>query len=556
MRLKNLELQGYKTFAGKAEFVFPTGITAIVGPNGSGKCVSGDTLITLADGRDVPIRELVEAALSGSQSVETLDDGMLTHENPQGIQILSLNPTTLHLEHHPVASFIKRQAPFSLLRIRTRAGREVTATPYHPLFTLENGHLRALDAQELKLGKRIALPRRLPVSGDQVDLPPFEVLQQFVHDDEIYVPNSESLKEWANTARTKFGTFVEWAHVADVPFTQFKGMLDKQAVNTSVLVRLAHAAELTPPLDGRLKSHGPTQFLLPSTFTPDLARFLGLLVAEGRNTDANQVWFVNSDPAVNDEFERLAQTLFGVQVERKHYKPNAEDSPIYSRTLGMVLERLFNFPVASSSAEKQVPPQVFEADEKVQWAFLSGLFEGAAYICVRPKAEGKRATAYIEYATASPLLAQQVVALLLRLGVFAVLRPKQKYASNTIEKRHRTYYSVLLYGTEQLRYVAQHLEFVGEKHTALQALRQSPSANNPNLDVIPGVTPLVKEAARMAGAKLKPNRKNHPKLMAYADNRCEASRNGLIQVVGQITQLGTTPEAAREYLDRLSALAT
>ncbi len=44
MRLKHLELQGFKTFASKAEFVFPTGITAIVGPNGSGKSNVADAL--------------------------------------------------------------------------------------------------------------------------------------------------------------------------------------------------------------------------------------------------------------------------------------------------------------------------------------------------------------------------------------------------------------------------------------------------------------------------------------------------------------------------------
>jgi chromosome segregation protein len=37
MRLKYLELQGYKTFASRTQFVFDGGITAIVGPNGSGK---------------------------------------------------------------------------------------------------------------------------------------------------------------------------------------------------------------------------------------------------------------------------------------------------------------------------------------------------------------------------------------------------------------------------------------------------------------------------------------------------------------------------------------
>lgn len=44
LRLKSLELQGYKTFASRTIFEFAGGITAIVGPNGSGKSNIADAL--------------------------------------------------------------------------------------------------------------------------------------------------------------------------------------------------------------------------------------------------------------------------------------------------------------------------------------------------------------------------------------------------------------------------------------------------------------------------------------------------------------------------------
>jgi chromosome segregation protein len=44
MRLKSLEVQGYKSFASKVEFAFDEGITAVVGPNGSGKSNVADAI--------------------------------------------------------------------------------------------------------------------------------------------------------------------------------------------------------------------------------------------------------------------------------------------------------------------------------------------------------------------------------------------------------------------------------------------------------------------------------------------------------------------------------
>ena len=44
MRLKSLELQGYKTFASRTLFEFAGAVTCVVGPNGSGKSNIADSL--------------------------------------------------------------------------------------------------------------------------------------------------------------------------------------------------------------------------------------------------------------------------------------------------------------------------------------------------------------------------------------------------------------------------------------------------------------------------------------------------------------------------------
>ncbi len=559
MYLKRLELQGFKSFAPRTTLEFSPGVTAIVGPNGSGKCLVGSSLVTLADGSEVTIRTLVDDALAAARTVESLDDGELTRKNPRHIRVLSLNPSTLLLEARPVTAFVRRTAPDHLLRIRTRSGREVTATPYHPLFGLERGQLRALRADEVQIGTRVAVPRRLPIRRlphGVVSLDAHETLALFDEEDRVYVPNSAELRSWADDTHVRFTTWRGWGKAARVSDTQLKGLVDGQAVNAAVLTRLAHAAKAAAPLQGKLKSHGTTTIQMPGVVTPELARFLGLIIAEGSNTSNGAVWFVNSDPAINDDFAQLAQSLFHVKAFRGKYKPNADDVIVFSRTLGLAIERLFGFKVSSKSAEKSAPSQILRADSRVQWAFLSGLFEGDAHVHVSASRKSGKLQAYIEYYSASRRLAHDVVSLLLQLGIFATVHGREKYAANTIEKRRRMYYAVNIYGVEQLRLVAQQLSFVGKKQAALNALGAISVSGNPNHDLVPGVTPLVKEAVRLAKVNIKLYRSTRAKLAAYSEGRCEASRNGLLEVARQIEEVGETPDCAIAYLQQLRTLAT
>ncbi|MCI0661711.1 MAG: AAA family ATPase [Acidobacteria bacterium] len=194
LRIEKVSLQGFKSFCDPTEITFDKeGITAVVGPNGCGKCLIGSSLVTLSDGRDAPIRELVESSLENAKEIEKLDDGVLTRENPHNIEILSLNPTTLRLERRAVSAFIKRTTTPTLLRIRTHSGREVITTPYHPLFTLDNGELRVLKAEEMHVGVPLAIPRILPLKRSAVAMHTYSLHGQFQRHDNNFVPYSDQL---------------------------------------------------------------------------------------------------------------------------------------------------------------------------------------------------------------------------------------------------------------------------------------------------------------------------------------------------------------------------
>lgn len=115
-------------------------VVFVCGARGSGKCLVGDTLITLENGDVIPIKEL---------------------EN-RSEKVLALNHD-FKINQAEKMGFFKRTVSRTL-KLTFDSGKVIELTPEHPLLTL-NGWK---PAQELIKGSRIAAPRILPAFGNAV----------------------------------------------------------------------------------------------------------------------------------------------------------------------------------------------------------------------------------------------------------------------------------------------------------------------------------------------------------------------------------------------------
>ena len=156
--IQKIRMKGFKSFARPLELPFGNGFNIIIGANGSGKSLKGDSKVILETGEEIEIESLVNSKLREAEEIKKLEDGVYC-DNKENIKILSLNPKFMRLEEKKISKFVRRGGDPYLFEIKTRSGKKVSCTGCHPVMVFKNGAIVSSLVKDLKKEDLIASPR-------------------------------------------------------------------------------------------------------------------------------------------------------------------------------------------------------------------------------------------------------------------------------------------------------------------------------------------------------------------------------------------------------------
>jgi predicted Ser/Thr protein kinase/intein/homing endonuclease len=271
------------------------------------------------------------------------------------------------------------------------------------------------------------------------------------------------------------GGRAEWVKLADVRTGDHVALQRGQNL-------FGETTRLLPFIYDGPSSRGQNKSLtLPRELTPDLARLLGYIVAEGSLTDT-ALWLTNGDPRVVTDILDTCERLFNVRPKiYTKQGTHALSLSISSVKLVRWLEQVCG--ITRGAAQKRLPRVVAGAPRHLCLAFLEGLFWGDGTISARKGLGSNR----FKIATASRELARQVQVALLNLGIVSACYKE------TIKERF-TAYSVVVTGDAVVDLLAC-IPSLREKCTDAPE-RLAAKRGRTNFDTIPQMQPVVRELLR------------------------------------------------------------
>lgn len=136
----------------------------LMGLYGSGKCVHKDTKIQLSTGEIIRAEDLYKKYTNLEE--KEIEDGKIIDISDQNLFVPSFNPKTGKIEKK-LATHLWKLKKEELYEINAYNGNDfsIKVTPEHPFFTLKDGRIHEIRADNLSEENFIALPESIQIQG-------------------------------------------------------------------------------------------------------------------------------------------------------------------------------------------------------------------------------------------------------------------------------------------------------------------------------------------------------------------------------------------------------
>jgi len=439
------------------------GTSCVPGPFGSGKCVSADTPVFLADGRILTIKEIFEQYKNSGKKFITENEEYIQLEQP--IEIFSYCDGKIKLQK---ATGLYKGKTNEIIHILTRTGREAEITPQHKLLKLtENLEVVETEAKNLKEGDYILVPRKLKIENNKL-----HKIIEFLPTDNYRVKLkhiSPSLKKVINAVARVCGSEKKLAEKLNVSYNTLIGYyLGKNNPTISFVKNLFSLYNSVTPKIKKIKAERQSKEIkIPNYLDKEFAIFLGLLYSDG-SLKKNTILFYNNDSKILKLYSSLVKKLFGIKTQSKITK-NVKTKVCHNKIISDILKNL-GFPEYKKSNNCYAPTEIFNSSEDVIGGFL-----GAYYICDGYFDQNKGA---IEIVTASNKMATSLLYLCLRLGILAQIKKKVN--------KNKNYYRIVISGREEIKNFYEHCN-IGNytKLTKIKNYLNKDKRGYTSIDVVP-----------------------------------------------------------------------
>lgn len=493
-------------------------VVGVFGKRGTGKCLLPDEKVLTEKGLE-KIEEVFERGREKG-SLKKLDRDEQLYKCEE-LNVQSIDGEFKNQSNGVKAVYRKRVSE-ELFRVKTSSGRKVTVTLEHPLLTSEGWK----DAGELEEGELIGVPRELDMDFKDQRLEKPESFEEADYSNRNWRESELLESEGGDATKLSDGT------------GSFRRVL-QEAENKDLIHLNEGMVQITEKGQKELKERQTDQHYrlgkstpikVPEKVSQKIGEFLAFLLAEGHEqkvTNGNyRLMFTNTDQSLIDRFRRIGKELFDLEFHKM-----SEDTVYANSTALEEFLDVNGYSVCENSFNKEIPDFILTSSEETAVVFLKRYFESEANVTDQQ----------IDLVTASKDIANALSYMLLRFGIVTRINQKEKYASNTEEKRVRSYYQLTISGSGQLEKFRDKIGFSVDRKS--EKLSSTLNQSNTNVDVVECGN-LLKECREKMGANRIQVATHKQSLKAYEDGKYKIGREKLGEII----------ENLESYLEEISRM--